>query len=346
MEKSASIAFTNKQRIELVIDMGGQPFYHLRPNKNIDRSLFLQTLIGLNRVFQMSEYQYIGFGSFLFDDFKAIHDTLNIREMISLEIDPIEYKRAEYNLPYKCISVQNMSSTDYLAGLLLKDTDHSIFWLDFVSPKELGLQLADFTSLLEKLNPGDIIRITLNAKPDCLELIKGDRQDNAQRLATLRSRVREEYLPPVLSEDHVSTKMYPLTLLEILKTAAMRALVDDPPDRANFLFPLFSCVYADGQQMLTFTGIVLDSHDMEEEIRTALTHFPHNTFLWDNPCHIEIPALTVREITELNKLLPNPDVREEILHEFPFIFNRSDPNVLNSYVSYYKYYPKFHQINL
>ncbi len=326
--------------------MGGQPFYHLRPNKNIDRSLFLQTLIGLNRVYQMSEYRYVGFGSFLFDDFKVIHDALNIQNMISLEIDPIEYKRAEYNLPYKCISVQNMSSTDFLAGLLLNDDDHSIFWLDFVAPKELGLQIIDFASLLEKLNPGDIVRITLNAKPDCLELIKGESQDNQQRLATLRSRVREEYLPPELTEDHMSTKMYPLTLLEILKIASMRTLADDPPNRPNFLFPLFSCVYADGQQMLTFTGIILDSHEKEEEIRRALIHYPHNTLVWDKPCYIEIPALTVREITELNKLLPNPDVQEKILDEFSFIFNRRNLDVLNSYVSYYKYYPKFHQINL
>lgn len=34
--------------------MASQPFYHLRPNKSIDRNLFVQTLIGLTSVFPVA----------------------------------------------------------------------------------------------------------------------------------------------------------------------------------------------------------------------------------------------------------------------------------------------------
>lgn len=43
--------------------MASQPFYHLRPNKSIDRNLFVQTLIGLTSVFPVADYWYTGFGS-------------------------------------------------------------------------------------------------------------------------------------------------------------------------------------------------------------------------------------------------------------------------------------------
>lgn len=149
-------------------DLAGQPFYHLRPNKSIDRSLFIQTLIGLSRVLPISSYKYTGFGSYSFDDFKLLHDLLNIHNLISLEKEEDSYKRAEFNLPYGCINLKFSTSTDYISGLDIGDKEHNIFWLDFVSPSELGRQLADYMTLLGKLNPNDIVRITLNANPSSL----------------------------------------------------------------------------------------------------------------------------------------------------------------------------------
>ena len=62
--------------------MASQPFYHLRPNKSIDRNLFVQTLIGLTSVFPVADYWNTGFGSYMFDDFKILHERLNISKMI------------------------------------------------------------------------------------------------------------------------------------------------------------------------------------------------------------------------------------------------------------------------
>jgi len=146
-----------------VNNLAKQPFYHLRPNKSIDRSLFVQTLIGLSRELPISDYKYTGFGSYLFDDFKLLHDTLNISNMVSLEKDEVEFQRAVYNAPYGCISIQNTDSTQYISDLSIEDGEHNIFWLDFVAPSELGTQLSDYSTLLNLLNPEDIVRITLNA---------------------------------------------------------------------------------------------------------------------------------------------------------------------------------------
>lgn len=325
--------------------MSNQPFYHLRLNKYIDRNLFIQTLIGLNSQFPISEYKYTGFGSYLFDDFKLLHDALNINSMTSLEMDSTEYQRAVYNVPYGCINIKNISSTEYISQLSLSDGEHNIFWLDFVSPTELGTQLSDFASLLNLLNPNDIIRITLNANPGALG--KHSEPDKLQevRLEKLRSRVKEEYLPHNLKSEDVTRQKYPITLLEILKAVTLESLTDSPPYSPNFLLPIFSSVYSDGQQMLTFTGIVLDSHDKEELISRALAKYPHNNFSWDKPCRISVPPLTVREMLEINKLLPDTVTQQQLIKIFPFIFSEKDSESVESYISYYKYYPHFHQVS-
>lgn len=326
-------------------NMAKQPFYHLRPNKSIDRSLFVQTLMGLGRILSISEYHYTGFGSYLFDDFKLLHDTLNITTMISLEKDPTEFKRAEFNRPYGCIKVMNIGSTEYLSDLMLDDNDHNIFWLDFVSPSELGTQLGDYATLLNLLNPNDIVRITLNANPDSLGKSGDPDQLQKIRLEELKKRVPDTYFPYSITPEDMTKSKYPLTLLKILKAITVQSLDDRPPYSPNFMLPLFSSVYADGQQMLTFTGIVLDTHDKEAAIREVLASYPHNTFSWDSPCRVEIPALSVREISEINKLLPNPEIRKQLLERFPFVFSTKDGQAVDSYISYYKYYPHYHQVS-
>ena len=328
-----------------VSELAAQPFYHLRPNKSIDRNLFVQTLIGLSRELPISEYKYTGFGSYLFDDFKLLHDTLNITTMISLEKDEEDFQRAIFNLPYGCIDVKNTRSTQYLSDLEIDDAEHNIFWLDYESPSELGSQLADYSTLLNLLNAGDIVRITLNANPDSLG--KSNEPDKLQkvRLEKLKERVPQNYIWPSICDRDVTTKKYPLTLLRILKAVTQETLIDAPSIKPNFMLPLFSSVYADGQQMLTFTGIILDSHEKADKVREGLANYPHNTFKWDAPCKIEIPALCVREVTELNKLLPSLKGRQQLIEKFPFIFSESDGQVVDSYISYYKYYPHYHQIS-
>ncbi|HBC30680.1 MAG TPA: hypothetical protein DC024_05465 [Clostridiales bacterium] len=325
--------------------MSKQPFYHLRPNKCIDRTLFIQTLIGLSRQLPISDYRYTGFGSYTFEDFKLFHDTLNISSMVSLEREPNAYKRAEFNLPYGCIKVKNTGSTEYLSSLILDDGDHNIFWLDYVSPNELGTQLADYATLLNLLNPNDIIRITLNANPSSLRDSDLPDELHKTRLRVLKERVPEECFPNSIIPEDMTRGRYPSALLKIIKAITLQSLNDTPPYSPNFMFPLFSSVYADGQQMLTFTGIVLDSHDRELDLRKVLSDFPHNTFSWDDLCRIEIPALTFLEITELNKLLPNEDIRQQLIAQFPFIFSPSNGQALDSYLSYYKYYPNYHQVS-
>lgn len=322
-----------------------QPFYHLRPNKNIDRRVFVQTLIGLNSSFDMSEYSYTGFGSFLFDDFKMIHDGINISKMISLENDNKQFRRAKFNVPYSCIELVNKSSSEYISNLVIDDSEHNIFWLDYVDPSEIGKQIADFSAMLNRLNPRDVIRLTLNANPSCLG--KSSTPDDLAniRFEKLKERVPPMYFPSDVTPNDLTTKAYPLVILRILKAIVMQTLPEDDVYSPNFFLPLYASVYADGQQMLTFTGIILDNISDKESVEKSLKCYDHVNYAWNNPCIINIPALSVREITELGKLMPGDNAKESILSNFDFVFSPNDEDVVNSYISYYKYYPNYHQVS-
>ena len=114
----------------------------------------------------------------------------------------------------------------------------------------------------------------------------------------------------------------------------------------RFLLPLFSTVYQDGEhRMLTFTCVVLDDHDEENEIKKCFDDISYVNFEWDKPSLIKIPELTVKEMIEINKLLPDKNAEEQLQKEFSFVFGDKAEEIA-SYISFYKYYPSFQSINL
>ncbi len=321
-----------------------QPFYHLRPNKYVDRYLFINCLNELGRIIDIKSHRYIGFGSYLFDDFKQVHDRLNIDSMISLEIDPYVHKRAQYNAPYKCIQVIQQSSTDFISGADWGE-ENSIIWLDYTSPKELASQFNDVAALTNILMAHDILKVTFNANSNSLGGSEITPEDLlSYRLNKLKERIGE-YVPTDLVANDITTKRYPKALLQCLKTMLESQYIETEA-QPLFFMPLFSVVYQDGQQMVTFTGIVLDSHEEEKEIRRALSAFSYINFEWNEPIQIDIPELTAKEVMEINKLLPCENAEEQLEEEFGYIFEgEKKKERIKSYISYYKYYPNFHSIN-
>ena len=333
-----------------------QPFYHLRPNKYIDRNLFTQCLFYLKRILPIEDYYYIGFGSFLFDDFKMMHTQLDISNMISIENDPNVCRRAKFNKPYSCIQIENCDSSDYISSMDMGDKN-CIFWMDYTSPSDLGRQISDFCSLLDSSNPKDIIRITLNANPAALNgKIQSEDEDDSdaiamltaeevhrKRLATLKARIGD-YLPEDVEPDQMTRGAYPIVLLRTLEKAAMSVLFENPPYQNRFILPLFSSVYEDGQQMLTLTGIVLDDRDEAKSVKECLSKFSPITFSWDKPVQIEIPPLTQKEIIYINNLLPCENAKQQIKDNLSFSIAKD--SAIDSYISFYKYYPNFHHVSL
>lgn len=316
-----------------------QPFYHLRPNKYVDRCLFVNALERLNSQINLQKHRYIGFGSYLFDDFKLLHDRLNIETMISLESDATIFNRAKFNTPYRCINVVNQTSTDFISGENWGN-QNSIVWLDYVSPKALGQQFNDIATLSNTVLSYDVLKVTFNANAETLGKAEGGLD---ARLQKLKSRIGE-YIPTDVTPDECTKEKYPFLLLKCLRVMLSKCFTETKYDK-RFVLPLFSTIYQDGQHlMLTFTCVILDNHDEEEKVKACFGDIPYVNFEWDKPSLIKIPELTVKEMIEINKLLPDKDAEEQLLKNFRFVFG-DKPEEVASYISFYKYYPSFQSVN-
>lgn len=318
-----------------------QPFYHLRPNKYVDRYLFVNCLGRMDSIINIKSHRYIGFGSYLFDDFKQVHDKLNISSMVSLEADPAVFQRACYNTPYKCIRVINQTSTDFISGGEWGNK-RNIIWLDYTSPSEIAQQFSDIASLTNIMERHDIFRVTFNANVSSLGRPDGGFLLSEYRLNRLKERIGE-YVPMDITTDDITTSQYPVVILRCLRKMVEGLFLETPFDK-RFVLPLFSTVYKDGQMMVTFTGIVLDDHKQEREIKKEFRDLKYVNFEWDKPSTISIPELTVKEMLEMNKLLPAKNAKKQLAKKFNFVFENIDSEA-ESYISYYKYYPSFQNVN-
>lgn len=319
--------------------MGSQPFYHLRPNKYVDRQIFSQILKSLNRNLCIKDYTYVGMGSYMFDDFKLLHNSVGIDNMISLETNDKIYKRALFNKPLKCIVLAQQSTSDYIANMDAS-TGHYIFWLDYTDPKEIGQQFDDFCRLISVLDEHDIIRITLNANPSSLGK-PAETEINLwnYRLAELKNRIGD-FVPTTITSEDMITKQYPFVLLSCLK----KAYLDTVKDQDKEFLPLCTSVYDDNTQMLTLTGIII-------KCKKDITLYKKNTdlkkycnFLWDKPLKICMPALTPKEIIHISNELPTKSNGKLIEKKYSFVFS-NDNDGLKSYLSFYKEYPNYHPVN-
>ena len=88
--------------------------YKLRPNKAVDRELFLSLLTRLASILKIESHQYIGLGGAFLEDFRLIHARLGIDDMICLEIEENVHKRQCFNRPVDCITCIHNSLENYL----------------------------------------------------------------------------------------------------------------------------------------------------------------------------------------------------------------------------------------
>ena len=56
--------------------------YKLRPNKAVDRELFLSLLCRLGAHLMVERYKYIGLGGPFLEDFRLLHKRTGIKEML------------------------------------------------------------------------------------------------------------------------------------------------------------------------------------------------------------------------------------------------------------------------
>lgn len=323
---------------------GGSIPYHLRQNKAIERNLFADLLSRVGRYSNISDFRYIGFGGPFLEDFKHLHSALRISDMISLESDPNVYSRQKFNQPISCIDLRLESSTEFLSNYEFSDDKNNIVWFDYATP-EIGQQLSELHRLVEKLGHGDIFKITVNANPATLGTIPEQSKLLDHRAKVASDRLGE-YAPAKIDSNHIKTKNYPSLLLSALTNAAKHGLAGDS---SLVLQPLSAFSYGDGQQMLTFSGILLHPDEINNFLeKSRLRHWPFYNDCAASPRSISVPALSAKERFYIESMLPgaSSDVIHRNLNYHVGQDFASASCEMDNFINFYRQFPWYSKIVL
>ena len=238
------------------------------------------------------------------------------------------------NKPYSCIKMKWGMSHDILPTL--KWSKRTILWLDYEHPID-DAKLRDIAIASGSLRSGSALIVTLPADPGPVDT-KIDM--NKQRLDDLRNRVGRANLPADvkgsdLSKWGLATVLRRIVVNQIEATLSDRSAALEGPWRFQF-DQLFHFHYADGKQMMTVGGLIVDGNDIS---KLAPKHFKDLTFYRPDAAEylIESPLLTSREIKLLDEKLPRsaPDVAR------PTWIPEAERK---KYAKVYRYFPSFSEV--
>ncbi|MGD0649718.1 MAG: O-methyltransferase [Verrucomicrobiia bacterium] len=318
--------------------------YHLRPNKAVERLLFVDLLERLDEAihFEQKHYEYIGLGGPQMEDFRVLNECFQDVQMISLERDPQVLKRQKFNLPHTNVKLLPQSSEEFI--MHFEPQAKLIAWLDYAEEDERVEQIAEFQTLLRNIPELSIVKLTLNANPENL-----GGTPKVGLMAERRAKLLDQFgrfLPANLPEDAVSESKFPRTLLQIVAASSREAL----SGRHDWIFQSLSAFYyRDGQQMFTATGIAGPKTAVEavvKEARVKRWHFQNLD--WSPPMNISVPELTAKERIHINQLLPK--CRDDLAAIHRKLGFQLDPKLskskakLRQYVTFYRHYPHFGRV--
>lgn len=117
--------------------MSGQEIpYQLRPNKFIDRQLFIELLVRLIVPRGPEKYIYVSMGGRHLIDHHAVYNQLGIKAQYSFDRDANEVKRQQFNRPTGNTVCAELSSADLPLKLdeilrAFPSKRNLIVWLDY-----------------------------------------------------------------------------------------------------------------------------------------------------------------------------------------------------------------------
>lgn len=314
-----------------------KPNYQIRPSKHVERKIFVDTLQHLRKVgYKLSDYHYVGFGSYFYMDYTLFNRHLAIEKMTSLENDPDIEKRIKFNKPYSFIDVKMDEATQFISTI--RNNKPYLIWLDYECTLNEEI-LTDFGTLLNTLKNGSVIIVSVNAEvrlnnAEFLSKAEVDELKSKQldQLVERYTQQLDPYCGTVKKKD-----VTPKTITSLFARTMRDKVKDSLKGRLDDSFhQLFNYHYRDGMQMYTFGGVI-DSKDNSEAIKDALA--PLNFINSDTePTRISIPVLTAREKLwmdrNISKIAKNPK-------KVPF---ELDAEQIKDYIKYSKHHPSYYEV--
>jgi hypothetical protein len=310
--------------------------YSLRPAKNVERKLIVQLLqeMTAQSLIRISDYPYIGFGSLWFVDFILFHKSLGIQRMISIEGKLPG--RARFNAPFSCVEIiEGQTSQIFTEFPTWIEGRPALIWLDYDGKFSANI-LADIRTVCRSAADQTIFFLSVNVNFPSEQSVSKEFKDSPTdpRLAELKH-IARDFLSDV---DDFSAESYPQIIRTIIRNAFQSYLFDLGRDQLTAI-ELPSFQYQDGAKMLTVGFVIGEESKWREGIKkvaTALVWWKHPEMV-----DIQLPLLTPKEKSYLDAFMPVPDEdpapRLKKASEATFLAIDD----LESYRTYYRYYPIF-----
>lgn len=308
--------------------------FSVRQNKAIERALVFEGLRRVAACIGRTDFVYVGFGSVWFVDFDSAHRELGVETMISIEAEPVTYRRAQFNKPYRTIEIIHGMSHDVLPQLIVDRADLTqrpwIVWLDYDNVLD-ETKLDEIQALIATLPDDSVLLATFSASlpryaspPSSARARFEELFGNAfptERFPSTRSYKDEKALMVALSE----------ALSDFMQSEHIRSA------RPGRFVPGFRLQYQDGTPMATAGGVL--ASDSNAEAIAKLVDGTNWTAASSVP--IVTPPLTQREVAALRALLPNEQEpsRQDVQN---LGFDLEDEQIA-SFVEHYLRYPSFVQ---
>jgi hypothetical protein len=321
----------------------------LRPNKAVDRELFLSLLTRLAPTLSLEKYHYVGLGGPFLEDFRLVHGRLGLGRLTCVESVEKVYKRQLFNRPIASIECVHSTLEDYLDG---HDFDTpAIIWFDYTEPRAVTAQIRRFSRTIGTVPIGSVLRVTLNAnpeslgKPDANEVsveVDGEASgDRAQKPTTQEWRLArfKERLGPLfpsgLHADGMTHRSFGPSLLRVVKLAVEKEALNFRDRRIAWALATH---YADGQAMVTAVLMVCPSDDKAIDELVKGWEFYTTT---EAPHRLDLPALSTLERLTMES---NGDAQTPMGFELPKSDMGEDP--FEVFKKFYRIYPHFSRVEL
>ncbi|MBK8212712.1 MAG: hypothetical protein IPK71_03100 [Myxococcales bacterium] len=308
--------------------------YKLRPNKAVDRELFLSLLMRLAPALDLERHHYIGLGGSFLEDFRLLHARLGIDRMTSVEADEEVHKRQLFNRPTASVECVHSRLEDYLDA---HDFDRpAIVWFDYTEPKPVE-QIRRFASTVGEVKLNSILRLTLNAQPSSLGVPKPPLSGPALlgwRLVQFKDRLGS-LCPTDITAEGMERRTYGPSILRALFLAVEKEVLSHADRKVVWAL---STHYADGQPMATATLVVCAANDtvVEPLVKGWTFYSPPN-----DPLRIDLPALSTLERLTMES---NDDAKTRLGFDLPESGLGEDP--FEVFKKFYRIYPHFSRVEL
>lgn len=322
--------------------------YKLRPNKAVDRELFLALLGRIAATLKVESYQYVGLGGPFMEDFRLIHARLGIVDMVCVESEESVHQRQNFNRPVDCIKCVNNTLEDYIDST---DFDKpTIIWFDYTEPRKITEQIERFSRTISDAPINSVLRITLNANPtslgrppdDEVAVELGDMDGHTGQKKTTQEwrldRFRERLgtlFPSDLKADGMTFKNYGKSVLRALYLAVEKEVLSLTDRKIVWSMATH---YADGQPMVTATLIVCGSEDGVVE---GLVNDWEYLSTPDSPLLLDMPALSTLERLTMESC---NDAKGRLGFDLPK--SEMGGNPFESFKRFYRVFPHFSRVEL